>query len=397
MNPEDVDTSRTESEQKTEESSESSPTLPEWKKIQEKAEEQKSLGPGIFPLTEEEAANFPPNTFRIRESIGIPISEGILEPNANGHDRNDVTVIEQGWSLNGHYYGEGAVGAIANHCQEKVVGYFNHGMTNGRDPRDWAITIENGRLENNQVRAKIHIFDEPDGDYLRERLAYARKERADHLFGLSIDAYAQVSEGEAEGHEGIIVENVVKLNSVDIVMVPAAKGRFNVCESHAQEKPRMDVKTCREEHPDTARIIAEEAISEVTESFAKEKAELEARLEEASKAVASLTEDVAKAQVKIDEYEQAALQAQFVSEVDGLIESLPEEKRSEKFRGILVALGPEKKDVIQEMIDERKESQVAPVITGEGRGVVEAVDNSEPEEKSELPSDEDRLALLLGG
>ena len=186
MNPEDVDTNVSESEETQESDTESSPTQKEWQNIQEKAEEQKSLGPGIFPLTEEEAKSFPPNTYRIRENIGIPINEGVLEPNSHGGGRNDVTVIEQGWSLNGHYYGEGAIGAIANHCQEKVVGYFNHGMTNGRDPRDWAITIENGRLENNQVRAKIHIFDEPDGDYLRERLAYARKERADHLFGLSM-------------------------------------------------------------------------------------------------------------------------------------------------------------------------------------------------------------------
>ncbi len=370
--------------------------VPEVEQIQETPEGQKELGPGLYALSEEEAAKYPPNTYRIREELTHPLNAAVFEPGQAAAGKNDITVIEQGWSLNGHYYNADAIGAIAGHCQEKVVGYFNHGETNGRDPRDWAITVENGRVENDQVRAKIHIFDEPDGDFLRERLSYARKERADHLFGLSIDAYAQVTEGEAEGRDGIIVENVVKLNSVDIVMVPAAKGRFNVSE-HAQEKPRMDVKTCREEYPDTARLIADEAVAEAQDAFAKEKAVLEQNVNDVSNTVAALTEELAQAQAKIDEYEQASRQAEFVSEVGTLLESLPEEKRSEKFRDILVALGPDKKDVIQEMIDERKDSQVAPVVTGEGRGIVEAVEKSEPEEKVVELSDDDRLKLLLGG
>ena len=371
--------------------------IPEVEQIKEAPEPKKDLGPGLFELTEEEAAHYPPNTYRIKEELSHPLNASVFDATRIKPGRNDITVIEQGWSLNGHYYNESAIGTIANHCQEKVVGYFNHGQTNGRDPRDWAITIEDGRVENNQVRAKIHIFDEPDGEFLRERLSYARKERADHLFGLSIDAYAQVNEGEAEGREGVIVENVVKLNSVDIVMVPAAKGRFNVSEQHAQEKPRMDVKTCREEYPDTARLIADEAVAEAQDAFAKEKAVLEGKVEDVSNAVAALTEELAQAQAKIDEYEQAARKAAFVSEVDVMLESLPEEKRSDKFRDILVALGPDKKDVIQEMVDERKESKVAPVVTGEGRGVVEAVEQNEPEEKAADLSADDRLKLLLGG
>ena len=374
-----------------------SPTMAEWEKITEKAQTIDQWKPGIFPLTEEEAAHYPPNTFRIREELSHSISEGVFERDGEDSGGNDITVIEQGWSLNGHYYGSGAIDAISGHCKEKVVGYFNHGETNGRDPRDWAITIEDGRVENAQVRAKIHIFKAPDGDFLRERLEYARKQRADHLFGLSIDAYAQVSEGEAEGHEGIIVENVVKLNSVDIVMVPAAKGRFNVSESqHAQEKPRMDVKTCREEYPDTARLIADEAMAEAQDAFAKEKSVLESKLNDVSNTVAALTEELAQAQAKTDEYEQAARRAAFVSEVDTLLESLPEEKQSSKFRDILVTLGPDKQNVIQEMIDERKESQVAPVVTGEGRGIVEAVEQSEPEPQVVELSDDERLKLLLG-
>ena len=159
----------------------------------------------------------------------------------------------------------------------------------------------------------------------------------------------------------------------------------------------MDVKTCREEYPDTARLIADEAVAEAQDAFAKEKAVLEEKVEDVSNAVAALTEELAQAQAKIDEYEQAARKAAFVSEVDVMLESLPEEKRSDKFRDILVALGPDKKDVIQEMVDERKESKVAPVVTGEGRGVVEAVEQSEPEEKAADLSDDERLKLLLGG
>ena len=157
----------------------------------------------------------------------------------------------------------------------------------------------------------------------------------------------------------------------------------------------MDAKTLREDHPDTAKIIAEEAVTEARAEFEGEKVTLQEALETAETEKAALVEQLAQAQAKVDEFEQAARQAEFVKQVESIVNELPEEKQTERFTGILVALGPDRLDTIKEMVEERKESTVAPIITGEGvGGVTEAV--KEEVEVSALPSEDERLKLLLG-
>jgi len=338
---------------------------------------------------------------RLRENRCGGISMAGFEESERGGLVNEITVIEKGWSLNGHFYGDKAIDQIAEAANDMVVGYLNHGETFSRDPREWAITTESGRREADAVRSKIHIFAHPDGDFIKERIAYAKQHKADHLFGVSIDAFAQVIEGEADGREGQLVENIIRLNSVDIVMEPAAKGSFNAAESvqshpsPSKEKRKMDAKTLREEYPDTAKLIAEEAVTEARADFEGEKVTLHEALEAVDKEKAGLVEQLAHAQAKVDEFEQAVRQAEFVKKVESIVNELPDEKRTDRFAEILVALGPDRIDTIKEMVEERKESNIAPIVTGEGvGGITEAV--NENIEVPALPSEDERLKLLLG-
>jgi hypothetical protein len=97
----------------------------------------------------------------------------------------------------------------------------------------------------------------------------------------------------------------------------------------------------------------------------------------------------------VDEFEQAVRQAEFVKKVESIVNELPDEKRTDRFAEILVALGPDRIDTIKEMVEERKESNIAPIVTGEGvGGITEAV--NENIEVPALPSEDERLKLLLG-
>jgi len=342
-----------------------------------------------------------PNVQRIQETFsgGVPFES--FKESAGGLS-NEITVIQHGWSLNGNHYGSDALKGIADGCNEMVVGYFNHGPTFSRDPRDWAIVTESGRLDGNQVKSQIHVFKHPDGEFLKERIEYAKRKKANHLFGVSIDAFAEVHEGEIGGEDGVIVDRILRLNSVDIVMVPAAKGNFLTTESvkdklveHQAEENTMeviDVKTLKEGHPDTAKLLIEEGRAEGNAVLEGQIADLHKDVTEGQTKVEALETDLAKAQAKLDEYVEAEKHGKFVSDVSDLIkEGLDQGKRSEKFEKILVKLGESNLDTIKEMIADRQESVITPVITGEGKetDVVEAVNDDKNKQVEESLSDEE--------
>jgi hypothetical protein len=349
-----------------------------------------------------------PNVQRIQETFvgGIPF-ESFKESRAGGLS-NEITVIEKGWSLNGNHYGQEALKGIAEGCNSMAVGYFNHGPTFSRDPRDWAIVTESGRVEGNRVKSKIHVFQYPDGDFLKERIEYAKNKKANHLFGVSIDAFAEVREGEMDGEEGVIVDRILRLNSVDIVMVPAAKGNFQAAESVDENKVKhqekvntmevIDVKTLKESHPDTAKLLIEEGREEVRTESADQLADLRTKIDEKEAVIEGLNVELAKSQAKLDEYVVAEEKAAFEAEVKAAIsEGLDEEKRTDKFQSILLALGADKMSTIKEMIAERQESVVSSVIVGEGKGegndVIEAVEKKKVEESAD--DEEARLKTFL--
>jgi hypothetical protein len=360
-----------------------------------------------------------PDVVRIRETYvgGVPF-ENFEEASSGGYS-NEIVVIEEGWSANGHYWGSNPVSQVAQGCAEMVVGYFNHGETFNRDPRDWGIVTESGRMDGRKVKSNVHVFQYPDGQFLEERIEYARKHDANHLFGVSVDAFAQVEEGEAEGREGTIILNCVRLNSVDIVMIPAAKGRFNATQESVSEdiqgnvedeEDAMDVTTLKEKHPDTATLLIEEGKKAAEGTFVEERQTLEGQVAVVQGELETTKDELAKAQAKVEAYEaaereakeateKAERQATFEVEVKKLIEEeLPEEKRTESFCELLVKQGPDKMDLIREMIAERKELNIAaPVVEGEGAGgdgVLEAEDDTTQEaEGSEF---KDRLKAFKG-
>ena len=344
-------------------------------------------------------------TVRIRETYYGVDPRSFKETKGGGFS-NEITVLEKGWSLNGNYYGKKVLPQLAEGCKNMVVGYFNHGDTFDRDPRDWAIVTESGAVRGDSVTANIHVFQYPDGDMLKERIEYAKEKEAPHLFGVSIDAFARISEGEAEGREGTIIEEIVRLNSVDIVMIPAAGGGFETQESakkpiqttptNEKEKVVMDVKTLKAEHPDTAKLLIEEGRAAVVDEYAAKEADAQTAIEAKDAEIAELKEGKAKAEAKVDEYELAAKQETFKAEVVALIESeLPEDKRSDKFTDICLKLGPDQMDSIKEMVAERKESKVTAVIEGEGAGEIEAKDENKDQETEKVTeSEEDRLAAF---
>lgn len=321
----------------------------------------------------------------------------------DGGFSNEITVLEKGWSLNGNYYGSKVLPQLAEGCRGKAVGYFNHGDTFNRDPRDWSIVTETGSVKGNKVKANIHVFQYPDGDMLKERIQYAKEKKADHLFGVSIDAFARVTEGEAEGREGTIIEEIVRLNSVDIVMIPAAGGGFNSKESiqessksikktHKKEYKVMDVATLKEQHPDTAKLLIEEGRAEVRSEADEKLKESETRYEAAEKNAQEQQERASKAEAKVEEFELKEAQADFKGEVKALLKAeLSEGQNTERFLNLCLDLGSDKMDTIKEMIAERKESGHAPIVEGEGNSGPDEVKEEVKEDKVE-ESAKDRLA-----
>jgi len=315
---------------------------------------------------------------QIREVFSGNVPHAGFKEAAGGGYENEITVLQEGWSLNGNYYPKSALGQLAEFCQQMVVGYFNHGDTFNRDPRDFCLCTESGRVDGNKVKAKIHVFEEPDGAMLKERIEYAKKHKANHLFGVSVDLFARAKEGEREGREGTIVEEVVKLNSVDIVMIPSAGGRFDIQESTHTPPPvgdkrknnkgnkRMEVKTLKEEHPDTAKLLIAEGRQEVEAEYKEEVAKAQAEVKSLTEKLTAMENELAAAKAKVDEYEQASKQAEFEASVKEALSDLPEEKRSAAFEKILLGLGAERMDTIREMIAERKVSKVVGVVEGEG-------------------------------
>lgn len=306
-----------------------------------------------------------------------------------GDNDFSVTMIEQGWSLNNRYYSDGAINDFVELAKEQVVSFFNHGETFNRDPRDWGAMVTDPVREGVAAKAKLHIFDEPDGAFLRERIS-----KAPGLFGLSVDAFAKVESGEAEGRKGTVVTEILRYNSLDVVMFPGAKGGFDTTkesvadpvvletEDHKGDAKIMKLSELKEQHPDTYALL----VAEVTETvqadvdvkLAEAKTasdELEGRLTEADK-------NLAEATAKVDEFEAKVAQAAFKTKVSEYIaEQLPEKAQTEKFAEICEGLGEAQWETIESMTQERKESFESGgfISEGEVKTVTEAKDENADE------------------
>ena len=282
--------------------------------------------------------------------------------------RTDITIIEAGWSLNGHYYSKEIVGQIAELANKQAVGYSRHGETFDRDPiTEWVMVIEKAWKDEKKAKGSIYIFSEPNGAALKERI-----EKYPQLFGVSIDAYVKAEEGEVGGRDGLVIKEVVALNSVDIVMMPAAGGAFdgNVEEgtkipinpSSSEGKNTMDVKELKESHPAVAELLIREGEDKAKEQLNGKLSELQGQHDE-------LVKEHAAAKAKLDEIDANVKAGEFKAAISEKVNTLPEHLRTDAFTKILMDLGKDKMDTIDQLVQERKESgakAIVPVVEGQG-------------------------------
>lgn len=138
-----------------------------------------------------------------------------------------VTLIRPGWSQNGRYYAPEVL-ARARGLFEGGQAYADHPSRAERKDRpersvrDLVGYYEDVRQEQDgRLTANFHVVQE----WLRPIVSASVKENA-RLAGLSINALGETRQGEIGGKRGIIVENIAKHNSTDVVTTPAAGGKF---------------------------------------------------------------------------------------------------------------------------------------------------------------------------
>lgn len=271
-------------------------------------------------------------------------------------DDRDVIIIKKGWSLNGRYYTDEALEGIAKEVSKRKPGFRNHGEFN-RDPIEWAVMVHSAESLNDQVTAKMHTFDYPDGDFLRERI-----EKAPEVFGGSIDAFILGEEGEIDGKEGFIVKEVVQLNSWDLVMFPAAGGQILPSTEFVQgnikprfvkdkqEQKRMTIEELKENDPSLYQLIISQVkneIKEETDAIKAENSELKSKNAELKAELDA---------IKTAE-EKRQKQEQFTTELDGLLQKhFTDDEVSAEFREILEDLGPESFKKIEKLVSERRQT-----------------------------------------
>jgi hypothetical protein len=139
----------------------------------------------------------------------------------------NITVIKPGWSKNNRYYPaevlkqsanifEGAK-MFADHQTDKDAAARPEGSV-----RDWVGTITGVHaLSDGTVKAIANIHDEG----FKTNLSNLKKAGNLSQMGISIRAFGELKQGEAEGRKGPIVESLKGCKSVDFVTFAAAGGR----------------------------------------------------------------------------------------------------------------------------------------------------------------------------
>ena len=329
---------------------------------------------------------------RIREDVvGIIIPGSLQEADRVDEGDVDVVIIREGWSLNERHYGEQSLADIAAMINENKPGFMDHGKTYGRDPRDWSVVLHSAEHVDDHVTAKMHIFDNPDGGFLRERI-----DKFPSMFGGSIDAFAMVEEGEAGGRKGPLVTSVVELVSWDIVMFPAAGGTIKGSTESIDHKESklMDLATLKEKHPDLYALIAEQAKAESAIELKEAQAELATELKEAQAAVEAAQQESRDLKAKLDDIATAEKlqkeKSDFEVEVQSLVdEAFDDGEASEEFVAILKEEGPGNVERVKKMVAERRSTLDRVSTTGSETTEGEA--DEEVQSAAESTTDDDEL------
>ena len=150
----------------------------------------------------------------------------------------NVTLLRPGWSKNDRFYSKEAI-ARAVPKFEGAQAYIDHPSKDDeknrpeRSVRDLAGYYTNvHQSPDGAMKATFNPVG-ANGDFLKPLIA-ATAEKPD-LLGLSINAAGSTVQGEAEGRKGILVEDITRCLSTDIVTRPAAGGKFETLRASDDE------------------------------------------------------------------------------------------------------------------------------------------------------------------
>jgi hypothetical protein len=137
-----------------------------------------------------------------------------------------LTVIKPGWSKNNRYYPAALLKQRAN-IFEGAKMFVDH-ATDAQDKqrpegsvKDWVGTITGVKVESDgTVKATANIHNEA----FKQNLTNLKKAGNLNQMGVSIRAFGEAKDGEAEGRKGKIVESLHGGKSVDFVTFAAAGG-----------------------------------------------------------------------------------------------------------------------------------------------------------------------------
>ena len=233
----------------------------------------------------------------------------------------EVVLIRPGWSQNGRFYPP-AVLAKAVALYENSRAFANHPTSEqirkgeSRDVRDLSGRYYNVRVgDGGELRGTRKVYDNPTGNAVWPLIIDAT-ESHQPVIGLSINAVGKTSNGkDPDGKEGMIVEEITAVHSVDDVINPAAGGGFErlVADNNLLALDVVNAMSYEEfitARPDFIETIRKqlkrERQDEAVRAVSEERDQVQATLVEAQQEIAHLKEQAEHHRTARESAERAA-------------------------------------------------------------------------------------------
>lgn len=204
--------------------------------------------------------------------------------------RARVVLLKSGWSKNKRFYSPDVLSEAVS-LFEGAKCYLDHedvkGISN-RSVRELAGFYENVAFINNRLEADLQFLDTEAGK-IGLALAQESIKHNKPLAGLSLKGLGKLRKTE----EGYIVEELQKVNSVDIVSEPAAGGEFiKLYESIMEDDEMKDltIEKLKTERPD----LVQEIVDEVEERVYGKKTEVDKQLKEIKEQNEKLAKEISE-------------------------------------------------------------------------------------------------------
>ena len=205
-------------------------------------------------------------------------------------NRARVILLKSGWSKNKRFYSPDVLGEAVS-LFEGAKCYLDHedvkGISN-RSVRELAGFYENVAFINNRLEGDLQFLDTEAGK-IGLALAQESIKHNKPLAGLSLKGLGKLRKTE----EGYIVEELQKVNSVDIVSEPAAGGEFiKLYESIMEDDEMKDltIEKLKTERPD----LVQEIVDEVEERVYGKKTEVDKQLKEIKEQNEKLAKEISE-------------------------------------------------------------------------------------------------------